>query len=358
MKAIHQLTAGFTRGDAISNEALVMRKTFRSWGCDSHIFCEPHRVLPEYRAQAYDAALAEKMIRPGDLAILHLSIGGAVNDIFSALNCRRAIIYHNMTPPEYFRGIQEEIARDLAWGRQQAKNLAGAAEAVMAVSRFNAEELENMGYSKVQVLPLILDFAAIKSRPARATLRRFADGKTNVLFVGRGVPNKRIEDLLCAFHYFQNTVEKNSRLIHVGSYTGLERYQALVQALAKKLGIRDVVFAGSVSQAELNACYASAQLFLCMSEHEGFCIPLIESMAHDLPILAYAAAAVPETLDGAGVLFREKRWDIIAEMMGRMTKDSDLRARIISKQQERLRDYECRNLSDELKSILMPLLPA
>jgi len=357
MKAIHQFTAGFTKGDAISNETLVMRALFRSWGYDAHVFCEPHRVLPQLRAQTCDAALAEKMIRPDDLAILHLSIGSAVNDIFAALNCRRAIIYHNMTPAGYFRGIQEQIARDLEWGRQQTANLAGAAEVVMAVSRFNAEELESLGYRSVQVLPLLLDFSTLKSRPDRAVLRRFADGKTNVLFVGRGVPNKRIEDLLCAFHYFQKTVEPNSRLIHVGSYTGLERYQALVQALARRLGIQNDVFAGSVSQSELNAFYESSHLFLCMSEHEGFCIPLIESMVHDLPVLAYAAAAVPETLNGAGVLFREKHWDNIAEMMGETLQNTGLRAKIIAGQQERLRRYESRNLDKELKSFLAPLLP-
>ncbi len=348
--------AGFTKGDAISNEAIMMRKIFQSWGCESHIFCEPHRVLPELRTQSHDAALAEKMVNPGDLAILHLSIGSAVNDIFAALNCRRAIVYHNMTPPAFFRGIQEQVARDLEWGRQQAKNLANAAEVVMAVSEFNAEELKTMGYRQVQVLPLILDFAAMKSRPDRGIMRRLADGKTNVLFVGRGAPNKRIEDLLCAFHYFQKTVEKNSRLIHVGSYTGLERYQALIQALARRLGIQDDLYAGSVGQEELNAFYESADLFLCMSEHEGFCIPLIESMAHDVPVMAFAAGAVPETLDGAGVLFREKRWDSIAEMMGRVTEDNDLRAAIILKQRERARAYEGRHLADELKKILAPVI--
>ena len=357
MPAIHQFTAGFTKGDAISNEALVMRKIFRAWGYDSHIFCEPHRVLPEFREQTYDAALAEKMTRPGDLAILHLSIGSAVNDIFAALNCRRAIVYHNMTPPSYFRGIQEQIARDLEWGKQQTKNLAGTAEVVMAVSRFNAEELKSMGYPQVQVLPLLLDFPALKSKPDRAIRRRLADGKTNVLFVGRGVPNKRIEDLLCAFYYFQKTVEPNSRLIHAGSYTGLERYQALVQALARRLGVQNDIFTGNVSQAELNAFYAGAHLFLCMSEHEGFCIPLIESMARDVPVLAYAAAAVPETLDGAGMLFHEKNWGDIAEMMGKMTKETDLRRAVIRKQRERLRRYESRHLADELKNLLLPLLP-
>jgi len=226
----------------------------------------------------------------------------------------------------------------------------------MAVSKFNAQELDGMGYRRVQVLPLVMDFSLVRQKPDRGILRSLGDGKLNVLFVGRGVPNKRIEDLLCAFHYFQKNVEKNSRLIHVGSYTGVERYQALVQALARRLGIRDVVFAGSVSQAELTAYYRSARLFLCMSEHEGFCIPLLESMAHDVPILAYKAAAVPETLDGSGVLFSEKRWDYVAEMMGRLLQDKTLRAQIIAGQRERLRRYENRNLETELKNLLAPLL--
>lgn len=357
MTAIHQLTAGFTKGDAISNEAIVMRGLFRSWGYDSLIFCEPHRVLPQFRDQTCDAALAEKLIRPDDIAILHLSIGSAVNDIFATLNCRRAIVYHNMTPPGFFRGIQEQLARDLEWGQEQAKNLAGAAEVVMAVSQFNAEELKKIGYRQVRILPLLLDFSMVSSKPDRAVLRRLVDGKTNVLFVGRGVPNKRIEDLLCAFYYFQKTVEPNSRFIHAGSYTGLERYQALVQALARRLGVQNDIFPGNVSQAELNAFYTGAHLFLCMSEHEGFCIPLIESMARDVPVLAYAAAAVPETLNGAGMLFHEKNWGNIAEMMGKMTKETDLRRAVIKKQRERLCRYESRYLADELKNLLLPLLP-
>lgn len=357
MTAIHQLVAGFTKGDAISNEVVALRAIFRSWGYKSEIFCETHRVLPQLRAQTHDAALAREMIHPGDIAVLHLSIGSTVNDIFAGLNCKRALIYHNITPARFFRGIQEEIARDLAWGREQAKSLANTAEVSLAVSRFNARELEAMGYDRVSILPIILNFSRLRSRPDRGIVRAMADGKTNVLFVGRGAPNKRIEDLLCAFHFFQKTIEPNSRLVHVGSYTGLERYQALAQALVRRLNIQNMIFAGNVSQEELNAYYKSAHLFVGMSEHEGFCIPLIESMAHDLPILAYEAGAVPETLDGAGVMFTEKVWDWVAELMGKMAKDNDLRAQVMAKQRDRLKRYETNNLAAELKGYLAPLLP-
>ena len=357
MKAIHQLASGFTRGDAISNEVAVLRGLFRSWGFESRIFCEPHRVLPELRAETADAALAPALARPDDVFVLHLSIGSAVNDIFARLKCRRVIVYHNMTPAGFFRGINERVVRDLEWGRGQARDLAGQADLVTAVSRFNAAELESMGYRGVRVFPLVLDFAGIRAKPDRAVLRRMSDGRANILFVGRGAPNKRIEDLLCAFHYYLGTVSRDARLIHVGSYTGMERYQALVRALARRLEIQDsVLFANSVSQAELSAYYHAARAFLCMSEHEGFCIPLIESMVHGVPVVAYAAGAVPETLAGAGVLFSGKRWDFVAETLSRVCGDAGLRQKIILGQAARARAYEQRDLKTELRSLLAPLL--
>ena len=162
--------------------------------------------------------------------------------------------------------------------------------------------------------------------------------------------------MLQAFYYFNKYVEPASRLIHVGSFAGVERYYYLVMAQARELGLENVYFAGSVPQDQLNAYYAISDLFLCMSEHEGFCIPLIESMVHDLPVLAYAAAAVPETLNGAGVLFAEKKYEYIAEMMGVLTFDTDVRKAVLHKQRERLQQYRNRNLENELRELLTPLL--
>ncbi len=356
MSAIHQLVAGFADADAISNEALVLRAIFRAWGRAAEIFCVPHCISPTLRPEGRDAAQLAAAVRPDDLAILHLSIGSAVNEIFAALPCRRAIIYHNITPAEYFRGINESIAADLAWGRRQAAALAGTAAVVMADSRFNAAELAALGYGPVRILPLLLDFSRIRARPDQAVRRQFGDGKANILFVGRCAPNKRLEDLLCAFYYFQNFVEPDSRLILAGSSTGLERYLMLLQVRAHELGLRDVLFLGSVPQATLNACYACAGLFLGMSEHEGFCIPLIESLAHDVPVLAYAAGAVPETMDGAGILFREKRWTLVAEMMGALLRNPALRQAVLAKQSARLASYESLDLERELREGLAPLL--
>jgi L-malate glycosyltransferase len=356
MPSLHQFVAGFSHGDAISNEAIVLRRIFRSWGFESDIFCEPRRILPELRAEAKDAAGFRAAAKPDDGVLLHLSVGSDVNDLFAALPCRKAILYHNITPPEHFQGLQEQIAGLLARGREQAKRLAGQAKVVLADSGFNAAELKGWGYGEAKVLPLVLDLSRLRDKPNRATLRKYDDGLVNILFVGRCVPNKRIEDCLAAFHYFQKYVEPNSRFIHVGSYAGLEQYHAILLTLMRDLHLQNAELVGTLRQDELNACYRSAHVFLSMSEHEGFCIPLLESMVHGVPILAHAAAAVPETLDGAGVLFREKDHAAVAEMMGRLVRDPALRGAVIEGQRARLKRYEERDLEGELKAHLAPLL--
>lgn len=356
MKAIHQFVAGFTANDAISNEALALRAIFRRWGYAAEIFCEPIHTDSALRKESHNAGQAADIIGPDDIAILHLSIGSVVNDIFKDLACRKALRYHNITPAGFFRGLQEKLAHDLNWGRTQAGALAQTAQVNLADSQFNATELIRMGYTSVQVMPLVLDFDKIKTPADRKLLRALNDDHINILFVGRCAPNKRIEDVLRAFEYFQKTVASNARFIHVGSFAGLERYQALITAYARHLQLNHLVFAGAVPQAKLTAYYQTAHLFLCMSAHEGFCIPLIESMAHNLPILAYAAGAVPETLDGAGVLVLEKQWGYIAEMMGRLTQRGPLREAVLHGQRERLKRYQARNLEQELKNALAPLI--
>lgn len=345
--AIHQFVAGFSNGDAISNEARVLRQCFRDWGFASEIFCETKRILPELRKDAHDISTCAPA--PGDVVLLHLSIGSPVNDLFHALRCRKALLYHNVTPPEYFRVINPQTADQLARGREQVKALADAAEVNLADSGYNARELSGLGYRDVHVLPLVLDLDKLVAAPDRRVTRQFKDGRTNLLFVGRCVANKCIEDLLGALAVYTRTVDPNARLIHVGSHAGSEPYYAFLLARCRELGIDAVHWAGSATQAQLNAYYGLADIFLSMSEHEGFCIPLIEAMVHDVPIVAHAAAAVPETLDGAGVLFEGKDFGLVAETMGRIVNDAPLRSAIIRGQQARLARYRGRDLKAELR---------
>lgn len=354
---IHQFVAGFALGDAISNQAIAMQDVFRSWGHDSVVFTEPGRISRELRSRSGNMSQYAASAAQDDIVILHLSIGSRVNTVFADLPCRKAIQYHNVTPAHYFDMVNKRTAAVLAEGRKQVAHLAGVAEVNMAVSRFNADELAKLGYKNVRVLPLILDHNRLKGSSDPVILKTFDDGKTNILFVGRCAPNKRIQDLLDFFHHFHRHVDPNSRLIHVGSAAGALPYYATLLARARHLGIKPAVhFTGMVGQAQLNAFYECADAFVCMSEHEGFCIPVFEAMTHDVPVLAYAAAAVPETMAGAGILFREKDHAAIAELTGKVVQDHGFRAALIRGQRERLARHTERDLGAELKEHLEPLL--
>lgn len=338
--AIHQLVAGFSNGDAISNEARVWRATFRGWGHASEIYCETKRILPELRGDARDLATAAATIGPDDIAILHLSIGSDANLVFKDLRCRKAILYHNITPPDFFRGLNEEIVRHLVTGREHLALLRDTADINLAVSRFNASEMTGAGYRDVGVIPLMVDRTHWKGPSDRRLTERYRDGHVNIVFVGRCAPNKRIEDLLFTLYYSQKYVNPHTRLIHVGSFAGLERYQGLLRTKAIELRLRNLVFAGSVRADELRAYYQAADVFLCLSEHEGFCIPLLEAMGHRVPVIAYDAGAIAETLDGAGVLVRHKDFGLIAETIQRIATDTPLRNAILAGQDARLTRFE------------------
>ncbi|HMP89568.1 MAG TPA: glycosyltransferase [Kiritimatiellia bacterium] len=355
-QAIHQFTAGYSNGDAISNDARAWRQVFRSWGYPSEIYCEARRTLPELRKDSRDIATAAQTIGANDIAILHLSIGSDVNLAFRDLKCRKVILYHNMTPPEYFRGYQEEIVASLKKGRDQLALLRDCANVNLAVSCFNARELSASGYSDVGVVPLLMDRSHWTGSVDQRIVQEYRDGFVNILFVGRCAPNKRIEDLIFTLYYSQNYANKNTRLIHVGSAAGLERYEALLRTKIRELKLDNIVMAGSVSPAALRGYYQAADVFLCLSEHEGFCIPLLEAMANRVPVLAYSAGAITETLDGAGVLIREKQYDVIAETIQKVATTPLLRDAIIEGQVDRLARFSARDVPAMMKTAISKLL--
>ncbi len=356
MQRVHQLVAGYSKGDAISNEARKIRDLFRERGQGGDIFCELSRTLPELRKDAQDVNTAASVIRPEDLVILHLSIGSEVNEIFPALPGIKTIRYHNVTPAHYFKALNDHIAHQLERGRQQLRTLAGTAVLNMADSEYNAQELREAGYDNVQVSPLLLELRRLTDQPNAEILETFSDGMLNILFVGRCAPNKRIEDLLHAFYYVQKYIEPRSRLLHVGSFAGTEQYLAMLKAIARDLDLKNVNFVGSVPEDHLCAYYKVSDVFLCMSEHEGFGIPLLEAMQAEIPVLAYASAAVPETMGGAGLVFHEKLFDELAEWIVRAGRDPQLRNAILQTQHQRIKAYETSNPDARLLDLLAPYL--
>jgi glycosyltransferase involved in cell wall biosynthesis len=203
-------------------------------------------------------------------------------------------------------------------------------------SEFNRRELEALGFPETAVLPVVPDFSHLGGTPDVRVLDAFDDDRTNILFVGRMIPNKRPDRLIRFFHAYQSLVNPDSRLLLAGSSAQFEHYRDSLQYLAASLGVTDVNFLGQVSNEELTALYDVADLYLCASEHEGFCVPLVEAFYKRVPVLAYAAAAVPATMDGGGVLFDTTNPVEVAATMAAMLADEGTEDRILATQDEAL----------------------
>jgi len=352
---INQLLPGFGSGDAISNFALQLQAILRAWGHESGIYCPLRHVGPTEQHLCRDYRLLPDPLA-GDITLYHYSVSSELTEIFKQLNGRRLLFYHNITPHHYFEGIHAGKALALRRGREELRTLAGASDLAVGASEFNRRELEENGFTRTATLPYILDRQALSTPPNRSVMRQYGDGAINLLFVGRVAPNKRVEDLIKIFHFYRHTIAARSRLLIAGSLMGVDRYTHHQNTFIRLLDLPDVVFINHVVGPEIYALYHSAHVFLCMSEHEGFCMPLLEAMHFRLPVIAYAAGAVPETLGDAGVLVREKDHAAIAELADAVCRDRALRESIIRKQLERLDAFSPDAIARRLGELLSPWL--
>jgi L-malate glycosyltransferase len=331
---VHQVLATLGYGDAIGHEVLGIQRVLRAAGYCSEIFVETAdpRLEPltlDYR-DLIDASDAENLL------IHHFSIGSRASRTAFALPDRMVLVYHNITPPEFFIDLHSQLVKACYRGRRELTAYAARCDLALGDSEFNRRELETIGFPDTAVLPVIPDFSHLDVPPDRMTAGRFDDEWTNVLFVGRIIPSKAIHDLVRFFHAYQRCFNPRSRLLIVGAYSGFERYLSLLHHLAASLGTHDVHFVGQVSNEELTAFYDVADLFLCASDHEGFCVPLVEAYYKRIPVLAYAAAAVPATLDGGGVLYDTKDPFRVATLMEAVLSDQALQDRVLARQDEAL----------------------
>lgn len=346
---IHQWLPGFASGDAISNDAMALQEVIRGWGHKSEIFCPSRHVSQKARSLCKDWETYTDYSNSQNIVIYHFSIGSPLSERFKTIPDKKVLIYHNITPDKYFRSINAEKALVLYQGRQELQTLRDIPQLALADSEYNRLELEEWGYKNTGVVPPFLDFNGLSSKPSKKILNQYRDNWVNILFVGRITPNKKIEDVIRVFYYYKNTVNQKSRLFIVGSFVGMEKYCSFLRALALELNLPNVVFTGHVTTPELVAYYKLSSLFLCMSEHEGFCIPLVESMYFGVPIIAYSAAAVPYTLGGSGVLVFDKDFPCIAELIDIVLCNKE---DIISGQKRRLKDFSKEKIAKEFHSIL------
>ena len=263
-------------------------------------------------------------------------------------------MYHNITPPEYFAKNDSRFTKVCEYGLEGARYLADKVDYCLAVSAFNKQDLINMGYKcDIDILPVIIPMSDYDKKPDKGVMKEYSDGYTNILFTGRVAPNKKHEDLIASFYYYNRLYNKKSRLILAGSFREDDPYYIRLTEYTKKLGLGDaVVFTGHIKFDRILAYYRTADVFLCMSEHEGFCVPLVEAMKFQIPVIACANAAIPETLGGSGMLIDDKDPVYVAACIDRMVRDKALRADVIEKQNNRLAYFQYDNIAGMFEKYL------
>ena len=354
--AVHQFHPVVTFGDAISNHLISLQRILHGWGRRSDIISEYPQ--PSFEVAARSFHQYRRSISPDDVFLLHHSMGYSpqVMDWVHRLPGRKVLIYHNITPAEYFVGVNNAY-REAAWlGRQQLQQIVPLVNQGWGDSAYNCQELTVAGFGPCRVLPIVFDPSVYDVQPDLMMLDRLrSEPGPIVIFVGRVAPNKRLEDVILAYCHLKRHVQPEARLYLVGSSHQMEPYRGYLEALVARLGLTDVHFVGHVSKAELVALYQCADLFLCMSEHEGFGVPLIEAMHFGVPVVAYSSTAVPETMGDAGVQIVRKDFANVAELLGMLLEDGDLRSRVIERQRERVRHFHPTSVAEILAGHLESL---
>ena len=332
-----QLLPTLSFGDAVSNDAAALEKVIEEMGYETGIYAN----IIDKRLPAGIAEKAEKLtdLSRDDVIIYHKSTGSDLDMLLGSYKCRRMMIYHNITPPEYFSPYNSEAAALTAYGYEGLAHLRNKVDYCLAVSEYNKSDLLRYGFTcPIDVRPILIPFNDYEKAPDSAAAERYSDGKTNILFVGRIAPNKRHEDLIRAF-WFYKKLNPDSRLILAGSDKGFENYSGRLKDYVKALELDDVVFTGHISFAELLACYRTADVFLCMSAHEGFCVPLAEAMYFDIPIIALDTSAIAGTLGGSGFLINDNDPLFVSKVIDRVVSDAELKEQLVAGQRERLNDF-------------------
>ena len=351
---VNQWVPAAHKGDAIGDSARRVRALLRSMGHESELYALAIDDDLRHDVQPFSDPAAKQ----GQLTIFHYALPSPMTEAFASLGSGRVLQYHNVTPASYFAPYDPSLFRLASLGRDELATLAGRVDLALGDSEYNRQELEALGFSRTGVFPIAVDTSRITQpadRPALDTI--LDDGLVNFLFVGRIAPNKKIEDVIRLAEVYKRYVDAYYRFIFVGRFDVVPRYYSMIRALMTEYRFLNdrFVFTGAVSDEELAVYYRHAAVYISMSEHEGFCVPLVEAMAADVPVLAYAAAAVPDTLGGAGVQFAPKDLEYAAELLGSLAFDDGLRAQVIAGQRRRLTDFGDARVTCELTALLHTL---
>jgi glycosyltransferase involved in cell wall biosynthesis len=351
---IDQVIPSLASRDAIGGHVLQLRDLLRNRGFQSDIYYG--NATADRLDYGYPIERLGDRSSPDRVLLYQLSIGSGVGDIFRDRSERKFVNYHNITPADLLEPWIPAVGEEVRWGRAQLEALAPVTEFAVADSRFNEQELIDAGYPTTTTVPLLIDLEGFAGQPDPVLAARLAaeqaDGGTTLLFVGKVSPHKGQHDLVKALAAYRQLYDKHARLRLVGGAIS-EDYRVAVERFADELGLLDAVeIAGSVTHEELIAYYAATDVFVCLSNHEGFCVPLLEAMYHRVPIVAHTSTAVPETVDGAGLVLPEKSPALVAAAINRVVTDDRLRAALAQRASERVASFSLERVRASFASAL------
>ena len=354
--SIHQLLAGFAHGDAISHEALALRTVCRELGYDSEIYAPSEHIAPESTDEC--RPLVAYRQSTADVVIGHYSIASAATGMLLSSPARKILIYHNITPSEFFIPFDTALAGQLVQARLELKDTLARVDAIWADSAFNVAELHDLGAPHAKVFPLLFQPSGLDIPPDPIILAKFAVPMKNILFVGRMAPNKCIEELITAFAWFHKNIEPQSRLLLVGSDQSSPAYYAMLKMYVAELGLDTVFFERFASPAGLVAYYRVADCFATTSRHEGYCLPLVEAMHMGIPVVARRVGGTPEAMGHAGVMVDDVTPEELAEVLGLVCHDGAVKRAVLDGQKKRIAEVLNRPVRDEFLALLSDVVSA
>ena len=350
---ITQLVHTLNYGDAISGEVMTLSRVLDELGVKNEIISiHAHEKMKGLSRSL--SSLGQAQLET-DVLLLHYSLGSPLNDLYREFSGKRVLLYHNLTPPHWFESYNTRVYKDLVEGTRELPELIQVSDKLIADSSFNKEELVSHGGSDVQVLPLPFDETKWNI-PANSGIAQALKGHggINLLHVGRIAPNKKLEDIIKSFYFYHHKINEKSKLWLVGHDIDCEIYSLELRRLVSELRLKEKVeFVGSISDGELKAFYENSDCYICMSEHEGFCVPLLEAMKFELPIVAYSSSAIPETLGEAGVLLEKKSPALVSELVNEIISNSEYRNGLIASGRKRVESLSDKSFKERVSSLFL-----
>lgn len=339
---VYQILPSVCRGDKISNDALEIYKELSDHRIKTHIYADHIGLGISSRRVSHIDSLP--ILKKEDVIIYHMStetgMYGHIREIKTKYGCNIIVRYHNITPPEYFEDYNKDIAERCRQGLEEAKKISDIPTEVLAVSDYDRKQLRDMGYTcPIMILPPLVPLAEYNIDPSEEVMGDYPLNEyINLLYVGQLAPHKRIERLMDIYDSYYRMKNDKVRLFLVGSTMEVPEYYQYLEDYRKKLGYREnqIIMTGHVQFNEMIAYYKIADVMISMSEAEGFGMSLVEAMYYDVPVLAYEAGAVPETLGGSGLLLPTCQPDNIAEVIDTVIRNPLTRGQILVGQQRRI----------------------